>query len=414
MKMMLRIAAMLFWIGLLIMVGALILLAAASRVGEHKASTYGQAYFEFERSWGGEIGVIPPEFYLLRTYQEREYNTTAEEYETVTHTQTIKLIPQRIVLTPTLNYGLQYRNWLVFNAFEVQSEDHYWVVNDTEYDGVLLISTPKPHNANLMHNHQIHVDDRSSVIRPSEENTRILDEFEQNQTVQVKIEYDTKGMDIFKYNLSAYQSSVVAQLTAHLTLNTPVFDVYRFGLPHTITTTEQGATIDFVINNFSTTQDLGVMFESKQTYLDHVQSMLNYSPLALAFYMLIVLAFSQIQGVRFNPFHYLFIGVIHLFYFLFVAYLVRFFDVWTTYGLATVLTGGMFLAYCPAVLGWRFATRVAGIYLFALTVIFSLIFLLPIFRGLMFVSLIFVIFVSIMIPLGRSNISEWAMVRGND
>ena len=47
---------------------------------------------------------------------------------------------------------------------------------------------------------------------------------------------------------------------------------------------------------------------------------------------------------------------------------------------------------------------------FVLTVIFSLIFMMPIFRGLLFVILIFLVFMSIMSFVSRSDISKWPIL----
>lgn len=77
-----------------------------------------------------------------------------------------------------------------------------------------------------------------------------------------------------------------------------------------------------------------------------------------------------------------------------------------------MLTAAMFLQYAPNVFGREFAFRVVGVYLFLLTVVFSLIFLTPIFQGLLFVVLIFLIFMSIMVFVGRSDISRWQIVTG--
>jgi hypothetical protein len=140
--------------------------------------------------------------------------------------------------------------------------------------------------------------------------------------------------------------------------------------------------------------------------------MMNYSPMSLALFLAVIFFFSQIFAVQFNPFHYLFLGMIDVFYYLFVAYLIRFFGVVPTFGISILLTALMFLLYCPNVFGWRFASRVVGVYLFLLTVVFSLIFLMPVFRGLLFVVLIFLIFMSIMIFVSRSDISKWPIVSG--
>ena len=219
-------------------------------------------------------------------------------------------------------------------------------------------------------------------------------------------------MDVFKYNLSEFQNSVIEGLQASLKLNTEEFEIYRFGLPHTTEITPAGATIQFNVDDFSTTQDLGVTFTSKQRYLDQIQSLMDYSPMSLILFLVVIFFFSQIYAIKFNLFHYLFLGMIDVFYYLFVAYLVRFFGIVPTFGISILLTAAMFLLYCPNVFGWRFASRVAGVYLFLLTVIFSLIFMLPIFRGLLFVILIFLVFMSIMSFVSRSDISKWPIVSG--
>jgi len=220
-------------------------------------------------------------------------------------------------------------------------------------------------------------------------------------------------MDVFKYNLSEFQNSVIERLRATIRVNTDEFDIYRFGLPHTTDVTTAGATVQFDVSDFSTTQDLGVTFTAKQRYLDQIQSLMTYSPISLILFLVVIFFFSQIYAVQFNAFHYLFLGMIDVFYYLFVAYLVRYFGIVPTFGISIALTAAMFLLYCPNVFGRWFAFRVAGVYLFLLTVVFSLIFMLPIFRGLLFVILIFVIFMSIMTFVSRSDISKWPILAEN-
>jgi inner membrane protein involved in colicin E2 resistance len=246
--------------------------------------------------------------------------------------------------------------------------------------------------------------EKSSVLLP------VLDAGEQ---VEVIVTYSTKGMDIYKYNLSAYQNNVIQGLDAKIKLNTQEYNIYREGLPHTEERTADGrATINFSVKDFSTTQDMGIAFLERQMYLDQIQRIMNYSPMSLILLLIVVFIFSQIFDVKFNPFHYLFLGMIDVFYYLFIAYLIRFFGIFPTFGISIILTATMFFLYVPNVFGKWFAFRVVGVYLTALTVVFSLIFLMPIFQGLFFVVLIFLIFMSIMIFVGRSDISKWPIVSG--
>jgi inner membrane protein involved in colicin E2 resistance len=384
----------------------------SARVGEHKSSTYGYAYFLFQEGWGGEIGIVPPEFALERTYTESQYNKNAEQYEEIEKTERYALVPQSISIDTELNYEEKIRSLLTFNAFEVHNKETYVIVNTTDYAGELQVKVTKPENANLLYDYTITIPSMGGlVIRPVMNTSVVLiPDFDVEEQVDIIITYSTKGMDIYKYNLSAYQNNVIQKLTAKIKLNTQDYNIYREGLPHTEDRTADGSTLTFTVNDFSTTQDMGVAFLEKQMYLEQIQRVLNYSPMSLGLFLLVVFVFSQIFVVKFNPFHYLFLAMIDVFYFLFVAYIIRFFPVLPTFVISIALTTAMFLMYAPNVFGKWFAFRVAGVYLFLLTVVFSLIFLMPIFQGLLFVILIFVIIMSIMVFVGRSDISKWPIV----
>ena len=407
-----RIFGMLVWVGGLALAGSIVLALTAARVGEQKSSTYGNAYAQFQSSWGGEIGIIPPEFSLQRTYKESQFNSVSQQYDEVTRTESFILVPKSIKINSVINYGEQERDLLIFNAFEAQNTETYVVSNNSAYAGAFQIKVTKPENANLMYDYTIKLPSKNNlVVRPVMEKTvALLPDLAVGEEIEVVITYTTKGMDVFKYNLSAYQKEVVGGLQATISLNTKDFDIYRFGLPHETKPTASGADVQFTVDDFSTTQDMGVTFLAKQRYLDQIQSLMNYSPMSLILFLVVIFFFSQIYKVKFNAFHYLFLAMIDVFYYLFVAYLIRYFGIFPTFSISIVLTAIMFLLYCPNVFGWHFASRVAGVYLFLLTVVFSLIFLMPIFRGLLFVVLIFLIFMSIMIFVSRSDISKWPIV----
>ena len=409
-----RIFGMLIWLGGLVVAGSVLLALTSSRVGEHRSSTYGYAYYLFQEGWGGEIGIVPPTFALQRTYTETQYNKDAKQYEEVEKTESYNLVPKSISIETDLDYEEKIRSLLIFNAFEVHNQETYVIVNTTEYSGELQVKVTKPENANLLYDYTISIPSQNGlVIRPDmDESVALLPSLPKGAEVVVTITYSTKGMDIYKYNLSAYQNNVIQGLVANIKLNTTNYAIYREGLPHTVDVTPDGAILRFDVKDFSTTQDMGVAFLERQQYLNQIQSLMNYSPMSLALFLLVVFLFSQIFAVKFNAFHYLFLGMIDVFYYLFVAYLIRFFGIIPTFGISIALTAAMFFLYAPNVFGRQFAFRVVGVYLSLLTVVFSLIFLMPIFQGLLFVVLIFVIFMSIMVFVGRSDISKWPIVSG--
>lgn len=206
-----RIFWMLIWLGGLAVAGAIVFVLTASRVGEHKSSTYGYAYFLFQEGWGGEIGIIPPEFALERTYTETKYNKDAEQYEEIEKTERHTLVPRSISIDTNLAYG--EKNWgvLIFNAFEVHNEEAYIVVNTTENSGALQVKVTKPENANLLYDYTIAIPSKGDlVVRPVMDGSVVLlPNMDPGEQVELIVTYSTKGMDIYKYNLSAYQNNVI-------------------------------------------------------------------------------------------------------------------------------------------------------------------------------------------------------------
>ena len=332
------------------------------------------------RDWDHPAGIHPPAEHIPSLI----YNKDSEQYDQVEKTERFTLIPKSINIDSKILYGEQERDLLIFNAFEVENTETYVLTNTTGYSGELFVKVTKPENANLLYDYTISIPAQNGlVIRPDmAKSVSLLPALAKGDQVEIVITYSTKGMDVFKYNLSAYQNSVIQGLKADIQVNTKEFDIYRFGLPHDTKYTPDGADIQFTVDDFSTTQDMGLTFISKQRYLDQIQSLMSYSPISLILFLVVIFFFSQIHDVRFNAFHYLFLGMIDVFYFLFVSYLIRFLGIVPTFLISIGLTTIMFLVYCPNVFGWRFATRVAGVYLFLLTVVLSLIFMMPIFRGL--------------------------------
>jgi len=412
-----RIFGMLVWLGGLMVAGSIILALTAARVGEHRSSTYGNAYSLFQKGWGGEIGIVPPEFSLQHNYTEPQFNKDAGKYEDIAKSDRYKLVPQSIHIDSDVVFSERIWGLLAFNAYEVHNTETYIIINTTDYEGELQVKVTKPENANIINDFTISIpSEKDLVVRPVMDSSMVLlPELAKGKKVEVVIKYSTKGMDIYKYNLSAYQNNVIQGLDANLRINTQDYAIYREGIPHTENFKADGsAELKFSVKDFSTTQDLGVAFLTKQMYLDQVQNLMRYSPVSLILLMIVVFFFSQIYAVQFNPFHYLFLGAIDVFYYLFVAYLIRYFGIIPTFGISIALTAAMFFLYCPNVFGKWFAMRVVGVYLFLLTVVFSLIFLMPVFQGLLFVVLVFVIFMSIMIFVSRSDISRWQIITGGE
>ena len=130
----LRLAGLAVWLGTLLAIGSVVLLVAGSRIGEHRASTYGQAYDDFRASWGGQIDVTPPRFWLERRYVEREPNEALGDWVEVSRVESLDLVPRSVALEVDLAYGERQRGWLRFRTFEARTVERYHVAGHLRSD----------------------------------------------------------------------------------------------------------------------------------------------------------------------------------------------------------------------------------------------------------------------------------------
>lgn len=407
-----RIILTTFGLTLLIIGGIIILLITASRVGEHKASTFGEAYNNFEKSWGGEILVAPPKFFI------RKYRWVSEIENGITirkkKLQDTEIFPEDITLNTSLDYSEQFLEWIPFNAYEASSKDLFNIINTTKDSGDLVIEFNMPQRANLMNKVELYLNTNQKK-RTININKRmvIISSFSPGDSTSVGLNYSVKGMDTYQYKLSGYSENVTGNLTALFKVNSPKYQVYQFGIPHTVKEIEEGSEILFSMKNFTSTQSLGIVFYNRIMHIDKMEKMMYYSPIGLALFMLVIFFYSQIKNKRISGIHYIFIAVIYVFYFLFIAYLIRFFGVWLSVSISTVLTFFLSILYFPKVFGKTFFLNIIVPHLLVLTFVFTLIFLMPVFQGISFLVINFLILVTLMLTITNSEITDWQIMNGD-
>ncbi len=391
--------------------GSIVLLITAARVGEHKSSTFGQAYENFENSWGGEIQVSPPRFFLRTSNMDSALANGRTIRKTVP--EDIELFPTDIRLNTTLDYHEQIQEWISFNAYQATSKDRFTVKNTTRDSGALFMEFNMPQEANLMNKIKVMVNG-SEQLQAININKRmlIIPSIFPGDSTSVGLNYSLKGMDLYQYNLSEYSENVTGHLQALFKVNTPKYEIYQFGIPHSVNKTKKGSEILFSMDNFASNQSLGIVFYNQIMYLDKMEKMMYYSSISLILFLLVIFFYAQIRNRPISGIHYFFTAAIHVFYFLFIAYLIRFFGIWLSIGISSVLTYMMAILYFPKVFGKSFFLNIIIPHLLLLSIIFTLIFLMPVFQGISFLIMNFIILITIMLAITRSEISEWQIMKG--
>jgi inner membrane protein involved in colicin E2 resistance len=407
-----RIGFLIVWIIFIIIAGSVVLLITSLRVGQQNETTYGQVYKKFVEAWGGEINIIPANFYFEEQYSERKYNAETKKYEEDIKIRNHYVLPQSIFLNSNVNLDKRQEGLIVFNSFIVNIDNDYVLKNTTDFQTNLFIKFNRPENANIIYDYLVFIDDQLVDKEYNiDESFVLVPEFGQNQEIKVKIRFTTNGIDVYRYKLDVYNKYVMPSFKAVFNINTPKYNILRFSLPHSITKNGSDEQLTVEMKNFSTNQDVGVSFVSIINDLDQVERLVEFSPVSLAMFLVLVFILSQIKNISFHSVHYMFIAIINAFYFLFIAYIIRFFNIFLTLSLAFILTAIMYVLYIPNVTNKRFAFKILAPYHFALTTILSLIFLLPIYRGVSLITFLFVTFLSIMIPIGKSDFSKWPIFK---
>jgi hypothetical protein len=92
-----KVGFLVFWMVFIIVAGSIGLLITSLRVGQQNETTYGRVYKDFVDSWGGEINIIPADFYFEEQYVEKEYNSESRIYVEQTKTRNHYVLPNSIV-----------------------------------------------------------------------------------------------------------------------------------------------------------------------------------------------------------------------------------------------------------------------------------------------------------------------------
>ncbi|GHV05710.1 hypothetical protein FACS189485_13120 [Spirochaetia bacterium] len=397
-----------FWLIFIMVIGSVTLLAASLRVGQQNETTFGRVYKNFIGSWGGEINIIPPDFYFEEQYVEKTINSATKLSEEITKIRNHYVLPNSIVINSNIDLDKKREGLIVFNSFAADIDNEYILTNNTDFQENLLVNFKRPENASIIYDYRILVDGKlidkeAGIDAPF----IVLPKFDQNQEVRINIKFRTNGIDVFKYKLDAYNKYVIQTFKAVFSINTSKYNILKFGLPHTAAKNDSGEQLIVEMSSFSTTQDVGISFVSIINDMDQIEGLIKFSPIALCLFVLLVFILAQIKCVKFNAIHYLFIAIINVFYFLFIAYIIRFFNVFLTLGLAFLFAAIMYILYLPNATNKTFAFKTLAPYHFSLTTVLSLLFLLPIYRGISLIIFLFIIFLSIMIPIGKSDFSKW-------
>jgi hypothetical protein len=392
-------ASTIIWLGFLWVVGCVVLALAVTRIGERSDTSFGRANEDFRASWGGPIVVGPPTFSVRHP----------DGASVVQHTL---VQPREVDLDVKLAYTARGQGVLTFHAFSSHDVDRYVVRNTTPHVGVLELLVTRAADTTLLEDYRVTVDGKAVEQPAVGQRFDVLADFQPGADAVVTMTWGTNGVDSYRYRLSDYAERITPRLHARLFVDSNQFSLFRHGLGHVRKDVDNGQEVVFDLEEFSTSQDIGINFVGERQGIEYVRDVVELAPLSLAILLAVIFLWVQVQGLRPWLVHYAFVAMVDVFFFLFVGFLVRYVSPWAAIGIAEALVLAMAAGTFPAVFGPRFTWRVAVPYTVGLTVVFAALFMLPTLRALAFVTFVFGLLASIMVPFARADFRSWPVLRG--
>ncbi|MDR1308217.1 MAG: hypothetical protein LBK74_11670 [Treponema sp.] len=193
-----KIGSLIPWLLFIIISGSVVLSITSLRVGQQNETTYGQVYKDFAGSWGGEINIIPADFYFENQDSEKEY-----------------VLPRSIFINSNIRLDKKREGLITFNSFIVDMENEYILKNTSGFQNNLFIKFNWPENSNIIYDYLVFI---ANQLLEKEYNIDdpfiLLSEFGQNQEIKIKTRFTTNGIDIFRYKLDVYDRYVMQSFKA--------------------------------------------------------------------------------------------------------------------------------------------------------------------------------------------------------
>lgn len=385
------------WFGL----GSVVLLGTATRVGVGGGSSFGEARREFQDSWGGPVELSPPRFFQSRDVTMEEWDATVAAQGPLRMTKQEPALIDGLSLDARLKTGVEHRSWLSFTTYELRFSETWTIRPSLDEPAPLDVQLALPAETGVLYDYTVAVGAAEPTRPRLGEPWRLLEAWAPGEPLQVTIRFATRGMELLRYQLSKRSNVVLPLLEADFHVDTPRFELWRFGLPHERTPEGDGERVHFAVRDLVPTQDLGVVFPNERRAQDRVRDILLAAPLALGALLAALGAHGWLRGVAGIGGRLAFPAAAQVFALVFTGILVRHLGLWGALGAGWALGALLFLVTVPAALGGRFTRRVALPYSLLLGPGFSMLFLVPELRAVGLLGLLFGVGLSVLVPVAR-------------
>jgi hypothetical protein len=190
-------------------------------------------------------------------------------------------------------------------------------------------------------------------------------------TTTVDLNYRTRGMDSWAYQFSNGVASV-EDFALAMTTNFKAIDFpAQTLLPTLETPNRDGWHLAWQYSSLVTGNGIGLNMPTPLQPGPLAQRITFWAPVALLFYLFVMLMVTIIRGNELHPMNYFFLACAFFAFHLLFAYLVDRISIDAAFAICSLVSMGLTISYLRLVAGWRFAAIEGGITQFIYLILFS-------------------------------------------
>ena len=200
----------------------------------------------------------------------------------------------------------------------------------------------------------------------------VLFELQPGASTQIKIEYGSRGTDSWIYRFAQKSVESVTDFDLTLTTNFAAIDFPpQTLLPTSETRVGGGYRLEWKYQTLVTSNGIGMTAPTPMQPGPLAQRITFWAPVALLFYLFVMLLITTIRGIDLHPMNYFFIAAAFFAFHLLFAYLVDRIPLEWAFVICSIVSIFLTISYLRLVVGLRFAAVESGLAQLIYLVLFS-------------------------------------------
>jgi hypothetical protein len=269
-----------------------------------------------------------------------------------------------------LNLEQRRKGLLWYNLYDVQFNARYAIRNDTNA-AHLAIRFPLPVNGGSYADLRYAIDGRPIDTATVIDGGRIDIALAPGRSATLDVGYRSRGSESWIYQFKKGVESV-NDFTLTMTTNFKAIDFPpQTLLPVSEESNGNGWRLQWKYGTLVTANAIGMVIPYPLQPGPLAQRITFWAPVALLFYLFVMLLITTLRGIDLHPVNYFFIACAFFAFHLLFAYLVDRIPLFTAFVICSLVSMFLTVSYLRLVAGWRFAAIESGLAQLVYLVLFS-------------------------------------------